>query len=117
MFSEIRHLSLWGSRFAPGLAHAFGPLWPLILVAAVAVVIAALALRGEPLLRVLAVAAAVAAVTYLFLPTGATGIQQSTTDFQVNLRYVTPALALCLLLLPAVLAIRAPHLLGDWARR
>jgi hypothetical protein len=108
VFSEIRHLSLWGSRFAPGLAHAFGPLWPLILVAAVAVVIAAVTLRGEPLLRVLAVAADVAAVTYLFLPTGATGIQQSTTDFQVNLRYVTPALALCLLLLPAVLATRAP---------
>jgi hypothetical protein len=111
VFSEIRHLSLWGSRFAPGLAHAFGPLWPLILISAAAVLIAAVALRGEPLLRTLAIAAAVAAVTYLFLPTGATGIQQSTADFQVNLRYVTPALALCLLLLPVMVALRAPRML------
>jgi hypothetical protein len=112
VFSEIRHLSLWGSRFAPGLVHAFGPLWPLILAGAAAVVIAAIAMRGEPLLRTIAVAAAVAAATYLFLPTGATGIQQGTGAFEVNLRYVTPALALCLLLLPAVVAIRAPRWLG-----
>jgi hypothetical protein len=112
VFSEIRHLSLWGSRFAPGLAHAFGPLWPLILVAAAAALLAAVTLRGEPLLRTVTVAAGVTAVTYLFLPTGATEIQQSTALFEVNLRYVTPALALCLLLLPIMVAIRAPRLLG-----
>jgi hypothetical protein len=111
VFSEIRHLSLWGTRFVPGLAHAFGPLWPLILVAAVAVVLAAAGLRHEPVLRTVAVAAGVAAVTYLFLPTGATGIQQNSVLFEVNLRYVAPALALCLLLLPIVLALRAPRLL------
>ncbi|HTU95974.1 MAG TPA: hypothetical protein VMF14_09065 [Solirubrobacteraceae bacterium] len=112
VFSEIRHLSLWGSRFAPGLAHAFGPLWPVILILAASVVIAAITLREEPLLRTIALAATVAAITYLFLPTGATGIQQGTAAFAVNLRYVTPALALCLLLLGPVVAIRAPQLLG-----
>ncbi len=111
VFSELRHLSLWGTRFAPGLAHAFGPLWPLIVVAAVAVVLAAANLRGEPLLRTVAIAAGVSAITYLFLPTGATAIQQNTILFAVNLRYIAPALALCLLLLPIVLAIRAPRFL------
>ncbi|HXD68104.1 MAG TPA: hypothetical protein VNV17_25985 [Solirubrobacteraceae bacterium] len=112
VFSEIRHVSLWGTRFAPGLAHAFGPLWPLILVGAIGVVLAAASVRAEPLLRTVAVAAGVTAVTYLFLPTGATAIQQNAILFAVNLRYVAPALALCLLLLPIVLAIRAPRLLA-----
>jgi hypothetical protein len=111
VFSEIRHVSLWGARFAPGLAHAFGPLWLIILVASVGVVVAAATLRDEPVLRTVAVAAGIAAVTYLLLPTGATAIQQNATLFAVNLRYVAPALALCLLLLPIVLAIRAPRLL------
>jgi hypothetical protein len=111
VISEIRHVSLWGTRFAPGLAHAFGPLWPLILVAAVAVVVAAVSLRGEPVLRTVGIAAGVAGVTYLFLPTGATAIQENTILFAVNLRYVAPALALCLLLLPIVVAVRAPRAL------
>jgi hypothetical protein len=112
VFSEIRHLSLWTSRFAPGLAHAFGPLWPLILVAAAGAVLSGITLRREPLLRTVAAAAGVAAVTYLFLPTGATGIQRNAQLFAVNLRYLAPALALCLLLVPIVVAIRAPRRLG-----
>ena len=111
VFSEIRHLSLWATRFAPGLAHAFGPLWPLLLLGCVAAVVAALATRDEPLLVVIGIATTLAAVSYLFLPTGAAGIRQSTTLFQVNLRYLTPALALALLLAPIVIAIHRPRLL------
>ncbi len=111
VFSEIRHLSLWGTRFAPGLAHAFGPFWPLLLLGCVAAVLGALATRSEPVLGAFAVATVLAAISYLFLPTGATGIEHSTTLFQVNLRYLAPALALALLLAPIIVAIRIPRLL------
>ena len=111
VFSEIRHLSLWATRFAPGLAHAFGPIWPVLLLVCVAAVVAALATSDEPLLVVIGVATALSAVSYLFLPTGAAGIRQGTTLFQVNLRYLTPAIALALLLAPVVIAIHRPRLL------
>jgi hypothetical protein len=108
VFSELTHLALWGSRFIPGLAGAFGPLWPVLLLGVTAPVIACWFLKTEPLLRVIAVVAVLAGASYVFLPTGATGIQQGVTLFQVNLRYLTPALVLGLLLLPIYLAIRTP---------
>jgi hypothetical protein len=108
VLSEVRHTSLWGPRFAPGLAHAFGPLWPVVLLAVAAAIAAALAQR-EPLLRVVAFAALIAGISYFVFPTGAAEIRQSATLFQVNLRYATPALALGLLLLPIVLAERGPR--------
>lgn len=111
VFSELRHFSLWGTRFAPGLAHAFGPLWPLLLLGCLLAVLAALARPSEPMLRAVAIATALAGISYLFLPTGATGIQQNTTLFGVNLRYLAPALALALALAPIVVAVRAPRLL------
>jgi hypothetical protein len=108
VFSEVRHTSLWWTRFEPGLAHAFGPLWPVVLLVVAAAIAVALA-RGEPLLRVVAFAALLASLSYFLFPTGAAGIQQQTTLFQVNLRYATPALALGLLLVPVVLAERGPR--------
>ena len=60
-------------------------------------------------MRVLALVAALAGLSYLFLPTGATGIEQDTSRFQVNLRYATPALALGILLVPIVVRLRAPR--------
>jgi hypothetical protein len=109
--SEISHLSLWGSRFVPGLDHALGPLWPLVLGLYVAAVVAG-ALSGERRVRVLAVVAGAAGVTYLFLPTGATGLEQGSILFQINLRYATPALALGIVLVPVIVRLRAPRALA-----
>ncbi|HSZ05947.1 MAG TPA: hypothetical protein VK778_12230 [Solirubrobacteraceae bacterium] len=109
--SEISHLSLWGSRFAPGLDHALGPLWPLVLGLCVAAVVTG-ALSGDRPVRVLAVVAGAAGVTYLFLPTGATGLEQGSILFQINLRYATPALALGIVLVPVVVRLRAPRALA-----
>ena len=111
VISEVSHLSLWGSRFAPGLEHALGPLWPLVLASYVAAVLAGIVLVRDRMVRVLAVTAALTGVSYLFLPTGASGIEQGTTLFQVNLRYATPALALGILLVPIVVRLRAPRAL------
>jgi len=112
VISQISHLSLWGSRFAPGLEHALGPLWPLVLGLYLAGVVAGALLVDDPRVRVLALVAAAAGISYLFLPTGATGIEQGTTLFQVNLRYATPALALGILLVPIVMRLRTPRALA-----
>lgn len=112
VLSELEHVSLWTSRFAPGLAHALGPLWPLLLVTCVAVVGAGIGLAGERQIRALALTAAVSGVAYLVLPTGATEIQQGTSLFEVNLRYATPALVIALLLVPIVVTLRVPRWLA-----
>jgi hypothetical protein len=109
--SQIGHISLWASRFAPGLDHALGALWPLMLTLCLAAILAGVLLARDPRIRVLALAAAAAGVSYLLLPTGATGIQRGTNQFAVNLRYATPALALGVLLIPLVARVRAPRLL------
>ena len=112
VISQVGHLSLWGSRFIPGLNHALGVLWPLVLLLCVLTVVAGIVRIGDGIVRVLALSAALAGLSYLFLPTGASGIEQGTNLFEVNLRYLTPALVLMLLMLPIVLRLRAPRMLG-----
>jgi hypothetical protein len=109
--SRHGHTSLWGSRFIPGLAHGLGPLWPLILLAFLAGVIGSLLFIRDRAVRIWAVAAAVAGLSYLVFPTGATDIQQGTLLFTVNLRYATPAFAIGVLLVPPILAIKSPKTL------
>jgi hypothetical protein len=108
VLSQIRHTELWGSRFLPGLAHAFGPLWPLMVGLALGASLAGLGLRRQPAVRIAALAAVVAGLSYLLFPTGATGLTQGSQLFTVNLRYATPALALALLILPQVTEQRLP---------
>jgi hypothetical protein len=115
VFSQLRHVSLWGSRFAPGLAHALGPAWPLVILLYLAAVILGLRGNGDRLLPVLAVTAGLTGISYLFLPTGAQSLAQGPALFQVNLRYVTPALALGLVLLPGVVSARWRRGLGPLA--
>jgi hypothetical protein len=109
--SELSHLSLWGSRFLPGLDHALGPLWPVVAVLYLAGMLGALFGLRDRLVRTLALVAGLAGVSYLVLPTGASGIEQDTTLFEVNLRYATPALALAIPLVPILVRERAPKLL------
>jgi hypothetical protein len=115
VISEVRHLSLWASRFAPGLDHALGPLWPLVLALYLAAVIAGTGLVKDPMVRVLAVAAGLTGISYLFLPTGASELAHSTEIFQVNLRYATPALLLGILIVPLVVRLRMPTALPGLA--
>lgn len=115
VISQVSHLSLWGSRFAPGLNHAIGPLWPLLLLLYVAVTAAGIVLVRSGVVRVLAVTAALTGISYLFLPTGASDLEQGTNLFEVNLRYITPALVLGILLIPILARLRAPRLLAALA--
>jgi hypothetical protein len=109
--SQIGHLSLWSSRFAPGLDHAFGPLWPVVLAVCLLAIIAGLLAVGDARVRALALVAALTGISYLLLPTGATGIQRGTNQFAVNLRYAMPAVALGIVLIPLIVRLRAPRLL------
>jgi hypothetical protein len=109
VLSQIHHISLWSSRFIPGLTHALGVLWPVIIVAWIAAVVLALVVINDPFLRVLAVAAALSGIAYLLFPTGATAITQSSQLFAINLRYAAPALTLGLMLVPILVRLRMPQ--------
>ena len=108
----ISHTSLWSSRFVPGLTHALGPLWPLLLAALVGgLILAAVTARREPGLAALGLVSTVAAVAYVFTPATAQDLGNTASFFTYDLRFLAPALEGGLLLLPPILAVRAPRLL------
>jgi hypothetical protein len=94
--------------FFPQLDNAFGPLWPLILITAVAAAVYVAVRSRNILLRVIAVAALATAVVYIFTPLTAAGQEGSPTGFFTNTRYLTPGLVLAFVLLPIARPLRAP---------
>jgi hypothetical protein len=94
--------------FFPELDNAFGPLWPLILIAAVAAV-AYIAWRSRnKVLRVIALASLLTAIVYVFTPLTAAGQEGSPTGFFTNTRYLVPGLVLAMMMLPIARPLRAP---------
>ena len=93
--------ALWERVFIPGLRGMLGPAWPVVVGAATAG--AALAIvRGTRLQRGFGAAVVICAVAYVFTPAsaGADG-----AFFALDLRYLSPALALGLALLPTAGAL------------
>ena len=101
-------LTVYRKWFFPQLDNAFGPLFPLILIAAFAAVVYIAFRSRNSILRVLAVAALLTAIVYVFTPLTAAGAQGSPTGFFTNTRYLTPGLILALLVLPLARPLRAP---------
>jgi hypothetical protein len=94
--------------FFPELDNAFGLLWPLILIVAVAAA-GFIAFRSRnKILRVVAAAALATAVVYIFTPLTAAGQEGSPTGFFTNTRYLVPGLLLAMTLLPIARPLRAP---------
>jgi hypothetical protein len=91
---------VWRHYFAPGVHDAFGVLWPLILVGAVAACLLAIFSGRDRLIRWLGGCALFALVAYLFTPLGAAGADGAPVGFAINIRYVIPALLAALVLLP-----------------
>ncbi|HVS99238.1 MAG TPA: hypothetical protein VHE08_01845 [Solirubrobacterales bacterium] len=91
---------VWRHYFAPGLHDAFGTLWPLVLVGAVAACLLAIFAGRDKLIRWLGGAALFALVAYLFTPLGAAGAEGEPVGFAINIRYVIPALLAALVLIP-----------------
>ena len=94
--------------FFPQLDNAFGPLWPLILIVAIAAAVFIAVRSSNRILRVIAVAAMLTAIVYVFTPLTAAGQEGSPTGFFTNTRYLVPGLVLALALLPIARPLRAP---------
>ncbi len=116
VISALSKPDLWSSRLAPGLNYALGPLWPALILGAIAGLIVTLAIPRVPTaLRVTAAGGVIAVLAYLVFPTGASAIEQQTRLFAVNLRYATPAIAIGLLLAVTILSDRRPQLVTAMA--
>ena len=98
---------VWSEWFFPGLSESFGVLWPLTIVAFVGAGAYALWRGSEPLVRMLGAVVLLTALAYLFTPLTAAGEQGEPIAFEWNVRYVAPAAALGLALLPCLPIARA----------
>jgi hypothetical protein len=92
--------SLWRAYFLNPIENLLGPLWFLILGGAAGGGILALWRPRSPAVRLAGAVTIVAAIASLFTPLTAAGPEGHPLAFGINLRYLTPGLALGLALLP-----------------
>jgi hypothetical protein len=104
---------VWRHYFEPGVHSAFGTLWPVVIVGAVAACLFAIFAGRDKLIRWLGGAALFALIAYLFTPLGAAGAQGEPTGFAINVRFVIPALLAALVLIPLPRFLDAPK--RQWA--
>ncbi|HEY2477302.1 MAG TPA: hypothetical protein VGI17_01070 [Solirubrobacterales bacterium] len=100
---------IWRHYFGPGLHDAFGSLWPLVAVGAVAACLLAIFSGRDKLIRWLGGVALFGLVAYLFTPLGAAGAEGEPVGFAINVRFVIPALLLSLVLVPMPRFLDAPR--------
>jgi hypothetical protein len=100
--------TIYRQWFFPQLDNALGPLWPLILIVAVAAAVYIAVRSRNLILRVLAGAALLTAVVYVFTPLTAAGQENTPTGFFTNTRYLMPGLVLAMAMLPIARPLRAP---------
>jgi hypothetical protein len=98
---------VWSDWFFPGLDESFGLLWPVTLAVLVGGAAYALWRGGEPLLRMLGAVVLFTVVAYLFTPLTAAGEEGEPIAFEWNVRYIAPAAAVGLALLPCLPALRS----------
>jgi hypothetical protein len=104
----ITNPTIYRKWFFPRLDDAFGPLWPLILILAVAAAVFLAVRSRNRIVRVIAAAAMLTAVVYVFTPLTAAGQEGSPTGFFTNTRYLVPGLVLAMTMLPIARPLRAP---------
>ncbi|HEY8466416.1 MAG TPA: hypothetical protein VIL04_06415 [Solirubrobacterales bacterium] len=98
---------VWREWFFPYLAEELGPLWPLILIGTVGGGIYAVWRGGDAIVRALGAVAVLTAVAYVFTPLTAGGEEGEPISFEWNIRYLAPAVAIGLSLLPCLPALRS----------
>ena len=111
---------VWREYFGPGLHHAFGALWPLVIGAAILGALLAiirpsappsgethkrgnrpsLRFTGDRIVRWMGGVALFGMLAYLFTPLSAAGLEGDPVAFAINVRYAIPALLIGLALLP-----------------
>lgn len=90
----------WTNFFFPGFADTLGPLWFVVLFAAIAGIFLGLRRRHSPLIRIVALAGAATLIAHVFNPISASGPDGGPYGFASNLRYAAPGIAIGLILLP-----------------
>jgi hypothetical protein len=98
---------VWSDWFFPGLDESLGLLWPVTLVALVGGAAYTVWRGSEPLLRMLGAVVLFTAVAYFFTPLTAAGEEGEPIAFVWNVRYLAPAAAVGLALLPCLPVLRA----------
>ncbi len=98
---------MWTNWFAPGLHESFGTLWPATLIGMLVVAVYAIWRGGEPILRALGAFVLVTALAYVFTPLTAAGPAGNPIAFTWNVRYLAPAIAVGLAILPCLPIARA----------
>ena len=98
---------VWSHWFAPGLHESFGTLWPATLLGMLVAAVYAIWRGGEPILRALGAFVIVTTVAYVFTPLTAAGEPGEPIAFTWNVRYLAPAIAVGLAILPCLPAARA----------
>jgi hypothetical protein len=101
----VLNARVWREYYVPGLHEGLGALWPVVLALAAAGAMLGI-VRGSPAQRILGMAALVSAVAYVVNPMSAPGPEGSPSQFDTNLRYLAPALALGLVLVPTAMPSR-----------
>jgi hypothetical protein len=111
---------VWREYFGPGLDHAFGALWPLVIGAAILGALLAVLrpptrtpgatrspgmtwqtrFTGDRVVRWMGGVALFGMFAYLFTPLSAAGTEGDPVAFAINVRYAIPALLVGLALLP-----------------
>jgi hypothetical protein len=104
---------IWRHYFEPGIHQAFGSLWPLVVLAAVAGGLLALLRGQDKIIRWAGVVTLFGLIAYIFTPLSAAGVDGAPVGFAINIRYVIPPLLLGVALLP--LAIRRLDGWRQWA--
>jgi hypothetical protein len=116
-FSVAHYLTtptIYRTWFFPQLDNALGPLYPLILVAAIAAVVFVIVRSQNRVLRVLAAAALFTAAVYVVTPLTAAGPDGQPRGFFTNTRYLMPGLVLALVLLPLARPLRSDEKRAGW---
>ncbi len=96
----VANQHVWDKFFLPGLDETLGPLWFVILFAALAGIVLGLRRRHSTPIRVLALAGAAILIAHVFNPISASGLDEGPYGFASNLRYAAPGMAIGLILLP-----------------
>lgn len=104
---------VWRYYFAPGLHDQFGVLWPLVLGGALLGALLALVWGRHRLLRWIGAVALFGWLAYLFTPLSAAGLEGAPAAFEINVRFVIPALLLSASLLPLARGLESPR--RQWA--
>jgi hypothetical protein len=90
--------TVWREHLAPGLSDQLGPVWFLLLGAAILGIVIGLVQRRSPMIRVFATVTAVAMLFWFLTPAGAEGPEGNPISFPAGLRVLEPALIMGLIL-------------------